>query len=58
MKQRVKIISSYGLNGVEEQINDFLEDFPECGRDLIDVKILESNYNNRLVVMIIYAEEY
>ena len=53
MKQRVKIISSLTLRGLEKQINDFLDNV----YDLIDVKIVDNNRNDKVIAMVIYVEE-
>jgi len=53
MKQRVKIISSLTLGGLEKQINDFLDNV----YDLIDVKIVDNNRNDKVIAMVIYVEE-
>ena len=57
MKTRVQMISAYTLGGLESQINEFLQDFPIKGRDLIDVKFIDDRFGKNYVAMVIYAEE-
>lgn len=57
MRTRVQMISSSTLGGLESQINEFLQEFPTKGRDLIDIKFIDCNHCRQHVAMVIYVEE-